>query len=91
MRKTWALVMAAAMAAASLTACSSSKPAETAAPETDVYKRQMCGFHGDFIVMPGDKLTPLTNYSGKTETEPEGEGCCCGCLLYTSSEMMIQS
>ena len=34
MRKTWALVMAAAMAAASLTACSSSKPAETAAPET---------------------------------------------------------
>ena len=38
----------------------------------------MCGFHGDFIVMPGDKLMPLTNYSGKTETEPEGEGCCCG-------------
>ena len=38
----------------------------------------MCGFHGDFIVMPGDKLTPLTNYSGKTEAEPEGEGCCCG-------------
>ena len=36
MRKTWALVMAAAMAAASLTACSSSKPAETAAPETEV-------------------------------------------------------
>lgn len=36
----------------------------------------MCGFHGDFIVMPGDKLMPLTNYSGKTETEPEGEGCC---------------
>ena len=35
MRKTWALVMAAAMAAASLTACSSSKPAETAAPETE--------------------------------------------------------
>ena len=30
----------------------------------------MCGFHGDFIVMPGDKLMPLTNYSGKTETEP---------------------
>ena len=28
--------------------------------------------------MPGDKLMPLTNYSGKTETEPEGEGCCCG-------------
>ena len=25
----------------------------------------MCGFHGDFIVMPGDKLMPLTNYSGK--------------------------
>ena len=21
---------------------------------------------------------PLTNYSGKTETEAEGEGCCCG-------------
>lgn len=38
----------------------------------------MCGFHGDFIVMPGDKLMPLTNYSGKTEAEPEGEGCCCG-------------
>ena len=38
----------------------------------------MCGFHGDFIVMPGDKLMPLTNYSGKTETEPEDEGCCCG-------------
>ena len=38
----------------------------------------MCGFHGDFIVMPGDKLMPLTNYSGKTETEAEGEGCCCG-------------
>ena len=35
MRKTWALVMAAAMAAASLTACSSSKPAETATPETE--------------------------------------------------------
>ena len=35
MRKTWALVIAAAMAAASLTACSSSKPAETAAPETE--------------------------------------------------------
>ena len=35
MRKTWALVMAAAMAAASLTECSSSKPAETAAPETE--------------------------------------------------------
>ena len=35
MRKTWALVMAAAMAAASLTACSSSKPAETIAPETE--------------------------------------------------------
>ena len=38
----------------------------------------MCGFHGDFIVMPGDKLMPLTNYSGKTEAEPESEGCCCG-------------
>lgn len=38
----------------------------------------MCGFHGDFIVMPGDKLMPLTNYSGKTEAEPEGESCCCG-------------
>lgn len=38
----------------------------------------MCGFHGDFIVMPGDKLMPLTNYSGKTEAESEGEGCCCG-------------
>ena len=38
----------------------------------------MCGLHGDFIVMPGDKLMPLTNYSGKTEAEPEGEGCCCG-------------
>lgn len=36
MRKTWALVMAAAVAAASLTACSSSKPAETAAPETEI-------------------------------------------------------
>ena len=35
MRKTWALVMAAAMAAASLTACSSSKPAETSASETE--------------------------------------------------------
>ena len=38
----------------------------------------MCGFHGDFIVMPGDKLMPLTNYSGKTEAESEGEDCCCG-------------
>ena len=32
----------------------------------------MCGFHGDFIVMPGDKLMPLTNYSGKTRDRTGG-------------------
>ena len=47
MRKTWALVMAAAMAAASLTACSSSKPAETAAPETEAEGQHPCQHHHD--------------------------------------------
>ena len=36
----------------------------------------MCGFHGDFIVMPGRKLYALTHYKG---TEPAAvSGCCCG-------------
>ena len=30
----------------------------------------MCGFHGDFVVMPGDKLMPLTVRKKNT--------CCCG-------------
>lgn len=36
----------------------------------------MCGFHGDFIVLPGRVLFPLTHYKG---TEPvENSGGCCG-------------
>ena len=34
----------------------------------------MCGFHGDFIVMPDMSLFALTKYSG----EQEDADCCCG-------------
>lgn len=36
----------------------------------------MCGFHGDFIVLPEEKLYPLTHYKGmKLKTS---DTCCCG-------------
>lgn len=34
----------------------------------------MCGFHGDFIVMPDRTLMALTRNTGESEPEP----CCCG-------------
>ena len=85
MRKTWALVMAAAMAAASLTACSSSKPAETAAPETEAEaaeteetEAEATGDQQEILVAaafekenPDIKLSFTFDSSGKLQTQIE--------------------
>ena len=60
MRKTWALVIAAAMAAASLTACSSSKPAETAAPETDL---------ANWVKTQGGSQTVAISYDSRLKSD----------------------
>ena len=36
----------------------------------------MCGFHGDFVVLPGQKLYALTHYHGTENTA--GQDVCCG-------------
>lgn len=39
----------------------------------------MCGFHGDFIVLPGGRLYALTHYPGADPVSEAGAGsCCCG-------------
>lgn len=55
MRKTWALVMAAAVAAASLTACSSSKTAETAAQENETEKADIEASYEETAEVTGDQ------------------------------------
>lgn len=52
----------------------------------------MCGFHGDFIVMPDHTLYPLTRYTGtEDETGASSDGdCCCGSPADAAARAGIQ-